>query len=171
MLDYILNYTFQQRFNHLIQLVEDAITLDSPGEEKNQPDRAVEDSSKGSNGEISCEGKISDLQVVLSEYIIVDGKEEMVLKEPVSPHNTGPEKISFAEVVSDGTTFVPVPSFEVKDGVVDIEIPNEVFEDVEPLWRNCVVGYFMGDSPFIGSIHSIVNKIWSSPTRKSKIDV
>lgn len=32
-----------------------------------------------------------------------------------------------------------------------------------------MVGYFMGDSPFIGSIHSTFNRIWSPP--KSKIDV
>lgn len=61
------------------------------------------------------------------------------------------------------------PDFEIVDGVADIEIPTEIFEDVEPLWKSFAVGYFMGDSPFIGSIHSTVNRIWSSP--KSKIDV
>lgn len=69
--------------------------------------------------------------------------------------------------VGPGTTVGP--EFEIVDGVADIEIPVEIFEDVEPLWKSFVVGYFIGDSPSIGSIHSTVNRIWSSP--KSKIDV
>ncbi|CAN6853760.1 unnamed protein product [Brassica oleracea] len=76
---------------------------------------------------------------------------------------------SYVEAVCDGPVSNVVPEFKVVDGVADIEIHAEVFEDVEPLWKSFVVGYFMGDSPLIGSIHATVNRIWSMP--KSKIDV
>lgn len=33
------------------------------------------------------------------------------------------------------------------------------------------MGYFMGDPPHVGSIHSTVNCIWNSPGSASKIDV
>lgn len=90
----------------------------------------------------------------------------MVTKGVSSEHGLEKEKSSYAEIVNDGST----PNVStVVDGVADSEIPVEVFEDVEPLWKSFVVGFFMGDSRFIGSIHSTVNMIWSSP--KSKIDV
>ncbi|KAH0879593.1 LOW QUALITY PROTEIN: hypothetical protein HID58_066987, partial [Brassica napus] len=89
----------------------------------------------------------------------------MVTKGVSSEHGLEKEKSSYAEIVNDGST----PNVStVVDGVADSEIPVEVFEDVEPLWKSFVVGFFMGDSRFIGSIHSTVNMIWSSP--KSKID-
>ncbi|KAF2605682.1 hypothetical protein F2Q70_00026015 [Brassica cretica] len=34
-----------------------------------------------------------------------------------------------------------------------------------------VVGYFIGGTPHVGSIHATVNRIWSSPKAGSKIDV
>lgn len=114
-----------------------------------------------------------DLPVTLSQYRIVEGKKEMVTREGVTDKGNAKspvrEKSSYAEAVNVGTGTTAGPDFEIVDGVADIEIPTEIFEDVEPLWKSFAVGYFMGDSPFIGSIHSTVNRIWSSP--KSKIDV
>ncbi|KAL0678440.1 hypothetical protein Bca4012_006421 [Brassica carinata] len=43
-------------------------------------------------------------------------------------------------------------------------------EDVDPLWKCFVMGYFMNDALHISSIHSTMNKIWSSPGKVSKID-
>ena len=34
-----------------------------------------------------------------------------------------------------------------------------------------MVGYFTGDAPHVGSIHTTVNRLWSSPKMGSKIDV
>lgn len=39
----------------------------------------------------------------------------------------------------------------VKDGVEEVEIPTSLMEDVEPLWKNFIVGYFTNDVPHIGS--------------------
>lgn len=64
-----------------------------------------------------------------------------------------------------------VPVFAVDRGVASLEIPAEVFEDSDPLWRCFVVGYFIGDSPHVRSIHATVNRICSLPGSKSKIDV
>ncbi|KAL0802596.1 hypothetical protein Bca101_057772 [Brassica carinata] len=71
------------------------------------------------------------------------------------------------QTVEDGE----LPGSQVSDGVAEIEIPEELFEDVEPLCNCFMVGYFMNDAPHIGSILSTVNKIWASQGRTSKIDV
>lgn len=60
---------------------------------------------------------------------------------------------------------------DVVNGVAKLTIPEEVFESSIPLWKNFVVGYFMGDAPHVGSIHSTVNRIWTVTERTSKIDV
>lgn len=41
------------------------------------------------------------------------------------------------------------PIFEVKNGVAEIEIPVEIFEDAEPLWKCFMVGYFINDAPIL----------------------
>lgn len=66
---------------------------------------------------------------------------------------------------------MPEPAFVVENGVASMELPVEVFEDSEPLWRVFVVGYFIGDTPHVGSIHATVNRIWTAPDSKGKIDV
>lgn len=114
-------------------------------------------------------GGESLVSVILSKYRIVDGKEEMVAKYGLPGKEIEKAENSYVEAVCDGPVSNVVPEFKVVDGVADIEIHAEVFEDVEPLWKSFVVGYFMGDSPLIGSIHATVNRIWSMP--KSKIDV
>lgn len=60
---------------------------------------------------------------------------------------------------------------EVVNGVASIQIPAEIFDEAELLWKSFVVGYFIGDAPHVGSIHATVNRIWSSPKAGSKIDV
>lgn len=59
----------------------------------------------------------------------------------------------------------------VVDGVANLEIPEEIFDEAELLWKCFVVGHFIGDAPHIGSIHATVNRIWSSSKAGSKIDV
>ncbi|KAL0716555.1 hypothetical protein Bca4012_065877 [Brassica carinata] len=59
---------------------------------------------------------------------------------------------------------------EILNGVATLQIPEEVFDDAELLWKSFVVSYFIGDAPHVGSIHGTVNRIWSSQTG-SKIDV
>ena len=63
------------------------------------------------------------------------------------------------------------PAFEVLNGVDALEISEEVFMSSVPLWKACVVGYFIGDAPHVGSIHAMVNRIWTTPGVKQKIDV
>lgn len=133
----------------------------------------IDAGSEGSIRNATDEVDLAENGVNLSQNRIVDGKEELVAKEGGSEKRIGngseKEKTSYAEVVNEGSGSNISPEFVIINGVADIEIPKEIFEDVEPLWNNFVVGYFMGDSPFIGSIHSTVNRIWS--TLKSKIDV
>lgn len=81
------------------------------------------------------------------------------------------KKTSYSEAVRDDLSETLQPDFVVKNGVADVSIPEELMEDVDPLWKYFVVGYFMNDVPHIGSIHSTVKRIWSSPGKVSKIDV
>lgn len=60
---------------------------------------------------------------------------------------------------------------DVVNGVAKLTIPAEVVENSVPLWKNFVVGHFMGDAPHVGSIHATVNRIWTVTERTSKIDV
>lgn len=65
----------------------------------------------------------------------------------------------------------PEASIEITNGVASMEIPDEIFDESELLWKSYVVGYFIGDAPHVGSIHATVNRIWASPKGGSKIDV
>ncbi|KAJ4907276.1 Uncharacterized protein Rs2_10934 [Raphanus sativus] len=80
---------------------------------------------------------------------------------------------SYAQKVRDVSTIGDeiTVEMEITDGVADIKIPEEVFVDAVPLWESFLVGYFMGDAPHIGTIHSTVNRIWGSPSNGAKIDV
>ena len=84
----------------------------------------------------------------------------------------GEERVSNSLALVEGSSAADhSPEFVVKDGVAEVAIHEEVFEDVERLWRSFIVGYFMNDAPHIGSIHATMNRIWSSPGKKTKIDV
>ncbi|CAE5980360.1 unnamed protein product [Arabidopsis arenosa] len=63
------------------------------------------------------------------------------------------------------------PDFEVVNGVAKVKIPEEVMGDSNPLWKCFVVGYFMGEAPYVGSIHATVNRIWTVLEKSTKIDV
>lgn len=47
----------------------------------------------------------------------------------------------------------------LKDGVAEVEVPVELLEDMEPLSKCFLVGYFMNDALHTGSIHSTINRI------------
>lgn len=79
---------------------------------------------------------------------------------------------SYPEILVEGPS-VPeeYPEFVVKDGVAEVEIPESLMEEAEPLWRCFIVGYFMNDAPHVGSIHATVSRIRASPGKKGNIDV
>ncbi|WZZ33001.1 hypothetical protein YC2023_016402 [Brassica napus] len=87
-----------------------------------------------------------------------------------SPSKSG-VKSSYSAVVEGAPATAEEPEFVVKDGIVEIAIPAELLEDVEPLWKCFVVGYFMNDARHIGSIHATINRIWSLQGKCNQIDV
>ncbi|ESQ46661.1 hypothetical protein EUTSA_v10000538mg [Eutrema salsugineum] len=94
--------------------------------------------------------------------------------QPPSPNNPPlssylPRDL-YASVIRDPSGSIK-PDFVLTNGIAQITIPKEIVADAMPLWKNFVVGYFMGDAPHVGSIHATVNRIWSSSDRASKIDV
>lgn len=42
------------------------------------------------------------------------------------------------------------PIFAVSNGVAAIVIPEELFASSDPLWKDFLVGYFIGDTPHVG---------------------
>ncbi|CAN6905795.1 unnamed protein product [Brassica oleracea] len=89
----------------------------------------------------------------------------------ISPR--GSPKNSYSAVVKEGSSssLVEEAVFVVNDGIAEVAIPEEILEDVNPLWKCFVVGYFMNDAPHIGSIHATVNRIWAAQGKRSRIDV
>ncbi|KAH0853193.1 hypothetical protein HID58_090693, partial [Brassica napus] len=85
------------------------------------------------DGSLSVGGKMaseSEVSVSLSEYRIVNDKEDLISREMSLPPEVEKEKNSYAEVVSEGSTPSLVPEFTVVDGVADIEIPVELGKSV-----------------------------------------
>ncbi|KAG5415431.1 hypothetical protein IGI04_002998 [Brassica rapa subsp. trilocularis] len=46
------------------------------------------------------------------------------------------------------------PVIEVVGGVASMQIPEDIFDESELLWKSFVVGYFIGDAPHIGPVHA-----------------
>ncbi|KAJ4877622.1 Homeodomain-like superfamily protein [Raphanus sativus] len=60
---------------------------------------------------------------------------------------------SYSSVLVEGSASPNLnPQFVVKDGVAELEVPVELLENTEPLWKSCVVGYFMNDAQHIDSV-------------------
>ena len=122
-------------------------------------------------------GKENDLEDQVSSPRTDVGKGLMDLTPPKSVSGKGKEevgegRVSYSSALVEGSSMADINlEFVVEDGVAEVEIPGELFEGVDPLWRCFVVGYFMNDAPHIGPIHATVNRIWNSPGKRSKIDV
>lgn len=88
---------------------------------------------------------------------------------PSSP----PRKASWASAVVETPISIGQihTDFTVSNGVAEITIPENVLWEAEPLWKSFVAGYFMGDAPHVGTIHTTVNRIWSNLEKYSKINV
>lgn len=65
----------------------------------------------------------------------------------------------------------PKPVFTLDHGVARVSVPEAIVDEGTPLWKNFVVGHFMGDVPHVGTIHATVNRIWNSVGRSTRIDV
>ncbi|KAL0837967.1 hypothetical protein Bca101_089857 [Brassica carinata] len=57
------------------------------------------------------------------------------------------------------------------EGQQTVEIPDEVINNANPLWKDYLIGKFLDTAPHIARIHAVVNKIWSYGDKKQVIDV
>lgn len=115
---------------------------------------------------------MSQYNTILIPYILKRSITKSVLKKKISDgggEENGDSSISSPKNPWKATA--PDPLYEVENKITSLEIPMEVFEDSEPLWRDFAVGYFIGDAPHVGSIHATVNRIWTAPGVKGKIYV
>ncbi|KAG7536891.1 Endonuclease/exonuclease/phosphatase superfamily [Arabidopsis suecica] len=62
-------------------------------------------------------------------------------------------------------------NISTSEGQSSVEIPDEVFENVTPLWEDFLIGKFLDTAPHVAKVHVIVNKIWKQGFDAQKIDV
>ncbi|KAF8105140.1 hypothetical protein N665_0162s0019 [Sinapis alba] len=55
------------------------------------------------------------------------------------------------------------------EGVVVVDLQEELLTSSEPLWSAYIMGYFMGDDLHVGKVHTIVNMIFSFPNKIAKL--
>lgn len=58
-----------------------------------------------------------------------------------------------------------------KDGLLSVEIPDEVLASSTPLWEDFVVGKFLDLSPHVAKVHMVLNKIWKYGDESAKVEV
>ncbi|KAL1223003.1 hypothetical protein V5N11_019498 [Cardamine amara subsp. amara] len=79
---------------------------------------------------------------------------------------------SWANIVSNKSNLSKFNvDVELVDGKATIAVPEEIFEDLVPLWEDFLVGRFSSEAPHVAKIHVIVNKIWNLGDKSIKIDV
>ncbi|KAG7578523.1 hypothetical protein ISN45_Aa03g027070 [Arabidopsis thaliana x Arabidopsis arenosa] len=57
------------------------------------------------------------------------------------------------------------------EGKHSVEIPNEVLDNVTPLWEDFLIGKFLDTAPHVAKVHVILNKIWRQGAESDRIDV
>ncbi|VVB01371.1 unnamed protein product [Arabis nemorensis] len=62
-----------------------------------------------------------------------------------------------------------VSDVKVVNGVAKTVILEGLIKNFQPLWKNYIVRFFIGDAPHIGKVHATVNRLWSSD-KLTKID-
>ena len=58
-----------------------------------------------------------------------------------------------------------------KDGLLSVEIPDDVLTSSTPLWEDFVVGKFLDLSPHVAKVHMVLNKIWKYGDDSAKVEV
>lgn len=58
-----------------------------------------------------------------------------------------------------------------KDGLLSIQIPDEVVTSSTPLWEDFLVGKFLDVSPHVAKVHMVLNKIWKYGDVSAKVEV
>lgn len=62
-------------------------------------------------------------------------------------------------------------AIEMKDGIGNVKVPEEITKGVVPLWDDFLIGKFLDNAPHIAKVHAIVNKIWTLNDKAQKIEV
>ncbi|XP_048610951.1 uncharacterized protein LOC111205492 [Brassica napus] len=57
------------------------------------------------------------------------------------------------------------------EGQLNVEIPDEVVINVNPLWEDFIIGNFLDTAPHIARIHAVVNKIWRDGGKGQAVEV
>lgn len=57
------------------------------------------------------------------------------------------------------------------DGHSNVEIPDEVVVNANPLWEDFLIGKFLDTAPHIARIHAVVNKIWREGGKGQLVEV
>lgn len=86
--------------------------------------------------------------------------------------NVQGKNLSYAKVVKSGPSLSEhVLDMEMVGGKEVVNVPDEVIQDMVPLWDDLLEGRFLAPAPHVAKIHIIVNKIWPLGDSSIKIDV
>ena len=81
------------------------------------------------------------------------------------------QKPSYLSIVQNRPTLSKHDfSVTMVDGSPTVQVPDEIFEDSNPLWEDLLIGRFPHTAPHVAKIHVIVNKIWPLGDKTVKID-
>lgn len=138
------------------------------------PDRDVEvwrdqDTEGSKDREIEA-SKDREIEVLKDREIEGLGEKVKAGEDRVESRDS--KKASWVEVVQEKNVLRKY-ELEITDseGRKSVEIPDEVINNVNPLWEDYLIGKFLDTAPHIARIHAVVNKIWSYGDRKQLIDV
>lgn len=83
-----------------------------------------------------------------------------------------PKATSWVKVVQE-TKGLRKYSLEIteSEGLSNIEIPDEVVVNADPLWEDFLIGKFLDTAPHIARIHAVVNKIWREGGKGQFVEV
>ena len=74
---------------------------------------------------------------------------------------TKPKAASWVDVAQEKKVFKKYNlNITDSEGKLNVEIPNEVIINTNPLWGDFHIGKFLDTTPHIARIHAVVNKIY-----------
>ena len=97
---------------------------------------------------------------------------ESSVRPVLDTSNVQEKHLSYVTAVKNGPSLSEHAfDMEMVEGREVVRVPDEVIQDMIPLWDDLLEGRFLAPAPHVARIHVIVNKIWPLGNQSIKIDV
>ena len=113
---------------------------------------------------------------VTQEKMAEDAAMKVVSQEEMTQvkrqNGTVPKAALWADVAQEKKALKKY-NFDILDtgGQLNVEIPDEVVVNANPLWEDFLIGKFLDSAPHIARIHAVVNKIWREGGKGQLVEV